>query len=127
MGLRASRQHPRFWEPLIEQLRDTYPGWTNTSVPPKDSWMDLPSGKSYPWDSVAFTGDQKLRVELYVDNQQPAAQQHLWQQLTAARDTIEAHLPSLSWEPSITDRPLLPLRRQRRPRGRLGDLPELAA
>jgi len=88
-----------FWEPLIEQIKATYPGWTNKSVPPKDSWMDLPSGKSYPWYSVAFTGDKKLRVELYVDNPEPAAQQHLWAQLTAARQQIDEQLAGLSWEP----------------------------
>jgi hypothetical protein len=88
-----------FWEPLIEQIKATYPGWTNKSVPPKDSWMDLPSGKSYPWYSVAFTGDKKLRVELYVDNPEPAAQQHLWTQLTASRQQIDEQLARLSWEP----------------------------
>ena len=88
-----------FWEPLIEQIKATSPGWTNKSVPPKDSWMDLPSGRSCPWYSAAFTGDKKLRVELDVDNPEPAVQKHLWQRLAAARDAIDGHLPDLSWEP----------------------------
>lgn len=61
--------------------------------------MDLPSGRSYPGYSVAFTGDKKLRVEHYVDNPEPAAQQHLWQQLADARHAIDAGLADLSWEP----------------------------
>ena len=88
-----------FWEPLIDQIEDAYPGWTNKSVPPKDSWMDLPYGKDYPCFTFSFTGDKKVRVELYVDNPEPAAQQHLWQQLVDARAEIDARLPDLSWEP----------------------------
>lgn len=93
-----------FWEPLIEQIKAAYPGWTNKSVPPKDSWMDLPSGKSYPWYSIAFTGDKRIRVELYIDNPDPQAQVHLWEQFIAAREQIDEALPGLSWEPLDTKR-----------------------
>ena len=36
---------------------------------------------------------------MYVDNPEPAAQQHLWAQLTAARQQIDEQLAGLSWEP----------------------------
>ena len=88
-----------FWGPLIEQIKTEFPGWTNKSVAPKDSWTDLPSGKSYPWYSLAFTGDKRIRIELYVDSPDEATQLHLWNQLVAARDQIDAAHPGLIWEP----------------------------
>lgn len=88
-----------FWEPLIERIKDTYPGWTSMSTPSKDSWMVLPSGKSYPWYGLVFTREKRRRIELYVDGPDEAAQQHLWEQLTAQREAIDAALPGLTWEP----------------------------
>lgn len=88
-----------FWQPLIERIKDTYPGWTSMTTPPKDSWMALPSGKSFPWYGLGFTGDKQLRIELYVDGPDEAAQQHLWEQLTTQRDAIDTNLPGLTWEP----------------------------
>ena len=87
-----------FWGPLIEQLRTAYPGWSNKSVAPKDSWMPMPSGKSYPFYSVVFSGDRRLRIELYVDGPNEQAQQHLWDQLVSVRQQIDATLPGLEWD-----------------------------
>jgi hypothetical protein len=88
-----------FWGPLIEQLQTTYPGWSNKSVPPKDSWMPMPSGKTFPFYSIAFTGDRQLRIELYVDGPNEQAQRHLWDQLVSMREQIDATLPGLDWDP----------------------------
>jgi len=87
-----------FWGPLIEQIKRTYPGWSNKSVPPKDSWMPMPSGKTYPFYSIVFSGDRRLRIELYVDGPNEQAQQHLWNQLLSVRDQIDAVLPGLDWD-----------------------------
>jgi len=89
----------RFWDLLLEQIKQTFPGWTSKAVPPKSHWMDLPSGKSYPWYSINFTGDKRLRVELYVDGPDAAAQDFLWAQFVEARHTIDTAIPALSWEP----------------------------
>lgn len=88
-----------FWEPLIERIKETYPGWTSMSSPPKDSWTVLPSGKTYPWYGLVFTREKRLRIELYVDGPDEIAQQHLWDQLAAQRGAIDTALPGLTWEP----------------------------
>lgn len=88
-----------FWELVIERIKATFPGWTNKSIPPKDSWTTLPAGKTYPWYAIVFTGDKRLRLELYVDGPTKADQQHLWAHFEAASDVINEALPGLEWEP----------------------------
>ena len=95
----ARRQlYAEFWEPVLEDIKSTYPGWSNKSVPPGDSWMPLPTGKSNPFYSISFTGQKQLRLEVYVDGPDKTAQMHLWEQLVACRDEIDAALPGLEWD-----------------------------
>jgi hypothetical protein len=86
-----------FWEPLCDQIKERFPGWTTRSTS-RDSWIDLPTGRTYPWYSLAFTGDKRLRIKLYIDGPDASAQLHLWEQFTAQRDQIDAELPGLTWE-----------------------------
>jgi hypothetical protein len=95
----ARRQlYAAFWEPLIDQIKTVYPGWSSKTVPPKDSWMPMPSGRTHPFYSIVFTGDRRLRLELYVDGPNEQAQQHLWGQLVNVRDQIDDVLPGLEWD-----------------------------
>lgn len=95
---RKEQRYVQFWGPLIERIKETYPRWTKKSIPPKDGWITLPAGRTYPWYAIAFGGD-RIRIELYVDGPDSAAQQHLWTQLEAARDVIDQALPGLDWQP----------------------------
>ena len=93
-------QYAAFWERLIERLQDEHPGWSNARKAPAANWLTLPSPfRSAAYLSMGFASGSKLRMELYIDSQDPEAVEALYGFLLERQDEIEAtYGESLTWE-----------------------------
>jgi Domain of unknown function (DUF4268) len=92
--------YAEFWESLIERLREEHPGWSNARKAPSANWLTLPSPfRSAAYLSMGFASGSKLRLELYIDSQDPEAVEVLYRFLLDRRGEIEASYgESLVWE-----------------------------
>jgi len=92
--------YAEFWERLIDRLQDEHPGWSNARKAPSANWMTLPSPfRSAAYLSMGFASGGKLRMELYIDSQDPEAVEALYGFLLERQDEIEASYGEpLTWE-----------------------------
>jgi hypothetical protein len=94
---RAAYEH--FWAELIPAFKAKYPGQTNVSRPPRDSWLSLGAGRTGLGTNWAFTGDRRFRVELYIDTGDGPSNKAYFDQLAGHKDEIELKLGhELNWD-----------------------------
>ena len=60
-------KYRNFWTEFLKHVKVTYPGLTRASSSQPKSWFSTGAGASGFGLGVAFTGDDRFRVELYID------------------------------------------------------------
>lgn len=89
-----------FYGELLAQFKAKYPGETNVSKPSSENWQPLSIGRTGMGTSWVFTGDNRFRVELYIDVGEQAANESFYDQLMAFKAEIEAAVGhDLDWDP----------------------------
>ena len=90
--------YERFWTHALADLRGAPATSLPSSTPPR-SWVSWSTGIAYLGWALAFTGDRRLRVELYVDASDGTQQRDRWDHFVSARDNIERRVGrQLAWE-----------------------------
>jgi hypothetical protein len=88
----------RFWAMFLEQLREAAPGWTNTSTPLPQNWMNLPAGVSTANYVMVFS-KEGLRVEIYFSSPTAEINARNFDRVLAHQEEIEAAFgESLQWD-----------------------------
>lgn len=92
--------YAQFFEELLGDFKQRFPGETNVSKTLPESWLELSIGKSGVVAGWAFTGDKRFRVELYIDTGNRIVNASYFQQLADRRQEIESRLGhELDWDP----------------------------
>jgi len=91
--------YERFWADLIPAFKARYPGETNVSKPPRDSWLSLSAGRSGLGTNWVFTGERQFRVELYIDTGDGLVNKAYFDQLASYKEEIESKIGhELDWD-----------------------------
>jgi hypothetical protein len=94
-----SAKYFEFWERYLSEVKAKYPGWTNSSNPPKTNWISLKSGISAITFGVNF-GAGGLKSELYFGDADPEVNKARYELLDQDRVAIEQEFGrSLIWQP----------------------------
>ena len=88
-----------FFQELIDTLRETH-RFTSAKVAQVKNWYSFSSGYSQFEYSARFTGQQKARVEVYIDSGDADENRVLFDRLAEHKATIECDLGhALDWQP----------------------------
>lgn len=96
--------YQNFWQSLLEQFKMKYPGITNASKGPAQSWCAIPSGCSGLAFQWAFKKNNRFIIELYIDFSGDKGQNRqnkneaFFKELAANKEVIEGRLGELNWE-----------------------------
>ena len=94
----AEKRNLRFWDGLLEALRDTYPGWTQRN-PSKDSWISLPSAAPGVATYHPAIGANRVRVEVYIDTRDSTTTKRVFDYLYDRKKRIEKEIgEALEWD-----------------------------
>lgn len=89
----------QFWAKFLDRVRADRPSWTRARVPQNANWMTMPCPVKAAYHGVNFTGDGRIRTELYVGGGDRALNTAVFQALQTYRAQIEAAVgEALSWE-----------------------------
>ncbi|MCO5971268.1 DUF4268 domain-containing protein [Actinoallomurus soli] len=89
----------QFWTKFLDRVHAERPLWTRARVPQNVNWMIMPCPVKGASLGVNFTGDGRIRTELYIDNGDRALNTAIFQALQTYRAKIEAAVGEmLSWE-----------------------------
>lgn len=90
----------RFFEAALAKLKDLRPGITNATRVGVNNWFSFSGGRTGFTFSWVFTGDGKLRTELYVDAGDAATNEGYLMALARQREHFEEQVGSpLTWDP----------------------------
>lgn len=93
-----AQSYKEFWRMFLEHLRTNYPGVTRAATPQAQSWFYTGAGVSGFNVGAAFTGEERFRVELYIDTGNSEQNKKAFQELKESEDAIHAALgKSLEW------------------------------
>jgi hypothetical protein len=92
--------YQEFWGALLARMGDEHPHWSSARTPGTSNWIALPcpfkGGSKY---GMVFAQHGQLRFELYIDANDPALVEDLYQQLLQHREALESAFGGpLSWE-----------------------------
>ena len=89
----------QFWGEFLPAFRAAHPNWTRRTRPSKDNWMNFPSRLSGMLTyTTAFTGDGRLRVEAYIDNEDHTLVEEAHQRLQERAKEVEDRVgEELKW------------------------------
>lgn len=88
-----------YWEKLLAQLQSDLPGWSKVRKAQSQNWMDIKWLARGVRFTLAFSKNQKMKAELYIDTGDADKNWSLFQHLEAQRNEIElAFGESLNWE-----------------------------
>lgn len=93
------RQYQVFFQGLLDELREKH-AFTNARVGQPQNWYSFSSENSRVYKySVNFTNDSRVKAEIYIDTQDKAQNEALFDLLLQKKDPIELEFGEpLSWE-----------------------------
>jgi hypothetical protein len=87
-----------FFQPLIDNLRDTH-HFTNVRIAQPQGWQSFGSGVMGLNYGTCFSLHDRARVELYIDRQEAEFNKHAFDELYSQKDEIEAAFGErLEWQ-----------------------------
>lgn len=92
-----------FFQGLIDELRDKHK-FTTARVAQAQNWYTFTSGKYGFVYGVNFAQGGQVRVETYIDLEDAGKNQQAFEWLANQRESIEATLGPLTWEPLLGKR-----------------------
>lgn len=95
--------YAEFWPRLVARVNDKHPQWTKRTAENlwrQRNWIEMPSVVPEAVFSLSFTGDGRLRHELYIDSGDEGASTAAYACLEHERERLEAgYGRSLEFEP----------------------------
>jgi hypothetical protein len=93
-----SQAYQKFWEIVLEELKQKCPGWTKAKSPSNRQWMTLPSGTSLATYALVWVS-QGTRVEIYLGNSDPDTNLANFNRLLAHKQELESAVGAqIEWE-----------------------------
>ena len=91
-------KYQSFWTAFLQHLKSNYPGVTRANAAPSDSYFFIGGGISGFSVGAYFTGDERFRVELYIDTGNREQNESAFVQLKESEGPIhEAIGEPLEW------------------------------
>jgi hypothetical protein len=88
-----------FFADLLERLKEARPGLTRATKTQAQSWWSFSGGKAGFEFAWAFTQDNELRVELYIDTGSRDENKAAYDELEAQREEVETEIGhALRWQ-----------------------------
>lgn len=88
-----------FFADLLERLKEARPGLTRATKTYPQNWWNFGAGKTGFALGWVFTGEDKLRVELYIDTGDQHRNKAAFEKLIQEKEAIEAEIGApLSWQ-----------------------------
>lgn len=95
----VQRAYRDFWSEFLPAFQERHPAWSRAKSPSRVSWFSLPAGKAGVSDAVAFSARRRLRVDLYVDGDDPEHATGRYDDLRKRQGEIEKEFgDDLEWE-----------------------------
>ena len=88
----------RFFEAALTAIKSRARGLTNASHVGQWNWFPISAGRTGFSINWVFTGDRRLRVELYIDVKDAEANLGFFHALLEQRPALEGQLGTLEWD-----------------------------
>jgi hypothetical protein len=79
-----------FWDKFLAQLHSEIPNWSKTRKAQAQSWMNIYWPSAGAHFTVAFSKNQKMKAELYIDSGDAEENLELFELLQSQREEIES-------------------------------------